>query len=117
MFVPEVDVMKKIVLILSWLFALMVSQVSFAEEKNASPPASENSVEDDPNLPSSTANETDTEENQNSNDKEINDPETADDDQYDDQEDASKVDNFDDESENRIHEPPSEDDKKPLTDD
>ena len=65
----------------------------------------------------STAYETDTEENQNPNDKENNDPETADDDQYDDQEDASKVDNFDDETENRIHETPSENDKKTLSDD
>jgi hypothetical protein len=95
--------MKKIVLILSWLLSLMVSPITFAAEKNASPPASENSIEDDANLPSSSASETDTEENQNPDDKEINDEDSADDDIYDDQEDASKVDNFDDETENRIH--------------
>jgi hypothetical protein len=99
-------------LILSWLLSLMVYQASFAAEKNAPPPASENSIEDDANLPSSTANETDTEENQNPDDKEINDAETADDDIYDAQEDASKVDNFDDESENRIHEMPEPENEK-----
>ena len=102
--------MKKIFLVLSWLMTLMISPLSFAEEKISSTPQ-EDSVENDPNLPSSTPEETDTEENQSPDDKEINDPETADDDIYDVQEDATKVDNFDDETENRIHESPEAEEK------